>query len=130
MIPRSYLVPLITTIHLCRLLTETTTPVGTTPSLMDNEVKTYKIHLCDLSATAKYMHEPKTGRYELLGRIFHPAGYEVTVRTTVPSDLNVVLSPFTIQIRRTVITSATRIAIMQLTSLPPGPQVAAANKIL
>jgi len=93
-------------------------------------MKTYEIHLCDLSATAKYMHDPKTGRYDLLGQIFHQAGYEVPVRTRVPSELNVVLSPFTIEIRRRVITSSTGIAIMQLSRLSPGEQVAEANKIL
>lgn len=93
-------------------------------------MKTYEIHLCDLSATAKYMHDPKTGRYDLLGQIFHQAGYTIPPRTRLPSDLNVVLSPFTIEVRKKVITSPTGVAILQLSRLSPREQVAEANKIL
>lgn len=94
-------------------------------------MKLIPIYYKDIFRNALYMHDTE-GRYDLLGQIlFTGFNIDIPMKTRVPSELNTIIHPFTIQVRR-YCKCCTPITLQLLanTGLSGKQQIVAANKLL
>lgn len=95
------------------------------------ELRSLPIVVADLTLRPKYIHDEKTGKYDLVGQILYQLGFPVQPKSRTLCDMARSAPPLTIMIRGEVQPSHLGIDLMVITqTLPPQEQIRAANVAL
>ena len=87
------------------------------------------IHCPDIYVNAKYLHCPKTGKYDLLGQLLYNLEYEVPEGSVFPTDIGNI-PPFTALVRGRRCITPLSYALLNLSPQKPREQVEEANILL